>query len=225
MSLIVGSLCIGQINAWLSLAVSRKSLTLPSGSGTNIKPLYHSDVSLWSRGIIIFLFCSLSNLSLNGFCNAYAIHLDSAWYGLAPSLTCNEKVPLKYPMPAKHQWIHHELPLLFQYLSSYLHSFPVLQWSSSLCIFAINYWNNIWILFVQDISSILCPLISLMFPLHSTVLHFAHRITGFSMSGIPKNARLSPGTTKNLHRLSLFLCLIVTWYTHNYILLQYVVCR
>ena len=49
----------------------------------------------------------------------------------------------------------------------------------------------------------LSSLISLMCLLASIVLHFIYGMPSISMSVIPTNAKPEPGTTKNLHSLSL----------------------
>ena len=71
-SLSVGPLCIGLINAWFSHAGSRHSLTLPFTLGTNTKLLHHSTISSTPNGVMMSIFCRHSSSSLNGFCNAYA---------------------------------------------------------------------------------------------------------------------------------------------------------
>ena len=67
---------------------------MPYGFGAIIQLLHQSAVLLTPRGIIICCSCKSSNSSLHGSCNAYAAHLDGAWVGFAPSLTCIEAVPL-----------------------------------------------------------------------------------------------------------------------------------
>ena len=100
----VGPLCTGLINAWLSHAGSKHSLTLPFALGTNTKLLHHSDVSSTPSGVMMSISCRHFNSSLNGFCSAYTTHLGGAWYGLLSGLSYNENVPLKHPIPLKsHQ--------------------------------------------------------------------------------------------------------------------------
>ena len=67
--------------------------------GTIMKLLHHSDVSSNSNGT---KFCSSYNLYksfLNGSCSIHDILLSSAWCGFAPSLTCDENMSLKHPIP------------------------------------------------------------------------------------------------------------------------------
>ena len=94
----VGPLCIGLINAWLSHAGSKHSLTLPFALGTNTKLLHHSAVLSIPRGVMMSISCSHSSSSLNSFCNAYATCLGGAWYALLLGLSCNENVPSKHPI-------------------------------------------------------------------------------------------------------------------------------
>ena len=98
MSLSVGPLCMGLINALFSLAGSRHNLTLPFALGTNTKLLHHSAISSTPRGVMMSIFCRCSSSSLNGYCSAYATHLGGAWYSLLSGLSCKENVPLKHPM-------------------------------------------------------------------------------------------------------------------------------
>ena len=77
----VGPLCIGLINAWLSCAGSKHSHTLPFVLGTITKLLYHSAILSTPRGAMMSSSSSCFSSSLNGFCNAYAMHLGGAWYG------------------------------------------------------------------------------------------------------------------------------------------------
>ena len=74
----VGPLCTGLINAWFNLAGSKHNLTLPLVLGTNTKLLHHSAILSTPSGVIMSMFCSQSNLSLNSFCSAYATHLGGA---------------------------------------------------------------------------------------------------------------------------------------------------
>ena len=93
------SLCIGLINTWFSHVGSKHSLTLPLALGTNTKLLHHSAISMTPSSAMMSCCCSLCNSSLNGFCNAYAMHLVGTWYGLLSGFSCNENVPSKHPMP------------------------------------------------------------------------------------------------------------------------------
>ena len=95
----VGPLCIGLINAWLSHAGSKHSHTIPFALGTNTKLLHHSTILSTPRGAMMSISCSHSSSSLNGFCNAYAMHLGGTWYGLLLGLSCNGNVPSKHPIP------------------------------------------------------------------------------------------------------------------------------
>ena len=65
------------------------------------------------------------------------------------------------------------------------------------------------ILIKQDRSPMFCSLICCMCLLSFIVLYFTLRMHSISMAGISSNARPPPGTTKNLHNLSLFLCLVL----------------
>ena len=89
------------MNASFSLAKSRYSHSFPLGLGTSTKLLHYSDILSTCSATIIYHYCSHSSLSLKGCHNMFATCLGSAWYGLALSLTCNENVPLKQPMPVK----------------------------------------------------------------------------------------------------------------------------
>ena len=113
----VGPLCIGLINAWLSHAGSKHSHTLPFALGTNTKLLHHSAISSTPSGAMMSISSSQSRSSLNGFCSAYATHLGGTWYGLLSSLSCNENVPSKHPIPLKTfpkvSWIFCVMMLLF----------------------------------------------------------------------------------------------------------------
>ena len=95
---LLDDICTGLFEASLSLAWSRHSLTFLLGLGTNTKLLPHSDVSSTHISIMICCFCGLSNSPLNGFGNVCVMHPGSACYALAPSFTCNEKVPFKHLM-------------------------------------------------------------------------------------------------------------------------------
>ena len=99
MLLNVGPLCMGLIKAWFSHAWSKHSLTLPLALCTNTKVLHHSAISLNPSGVIMSCCCSLSNSSLNSFCNAYDKHLGGAWYGLPSGFSYNKNVPSKHPIP------------------------------------------------------------------------------------------------------------------------------
>ena len=98
----VGPLCMGLISAWFSLTGSKHNLTLLFALGTNTKLLHHSANSSTPRGVMMSIFCRHSSSFLNGFCNAYATHLSSTWYGLLSGLSCKENVPSKHPIPLKH---------------------------------------------------------------------------------------------------------------------------
>ena len=98
MSFSIGPLCIGLINTWLSHTGSKHSHTLPFALGTNTKLLHHSAILSTPRGAMMSISCSHSSSSLNGFCNAYAMHLGGAWYGLLLGLSCKENVPSKHPI-------------------------------------------------------------------------------------------------------------------------------
>ena len=74
MSFNVEPLCMGHINAWFNHAGCKHNLTLPLALGINTKLLHHSDISSTLSGAVISSCCSLSNLSLNGFCSMYATH-------------------------------------------------------------------------------------------------------------------------------------------------------
>ena len=76
-------LCFVLIIVWFNHAASR-NLLLPS------------DISSTQWGIMICCFCKHS-ISSNS-CSTYAAHLRSTWYGLFPSLPCNETMPWKQPM-------------------------------------------------------------------------------------------------------------------------------
>ena len=66
----VEPLCTGLINAWFNLTGSKQPLTLPLPLGTNTKLLHHSAILSTPSGVIMSIYCSWSNLSLNGFCSA-----------------------------------------------------------------------------------------------------------------------------------------------------------
>ena len=100
-SLSVGPLCIDIINAWLSHTGSKHRCTLLFALGTTTKLLHHSAISSTPRGVMMSSSCSHFSSSLKGFCNAYAICLGGAWYGLLSGLSCNKNVPLRHPMPLK----------------------------------------------------------------------------------------------------------------------------
>ena len=68
-SLSVGPLCTGLINAWLSHAGSKHSLTLPLALGTNTKLLHHSNVLSTPSGVLMSISCSHFSSSLNGSCS------------------------------------------------------------------------------------------------------------------------------------------------------------
>ena len=101
-SLMVVPLYTGLISAWLSLAGSRHRQMVPFCFGTVTKLLFHSAVSSPPRRRIIYCSCRCSTSCLNGFCNAYTTCVIGARYDFVCSLTCNENVPLKHPMPEKH---------------------------------------------------------------------------------------------------------------------------
>ena len=68
-SLSVGLLCTGLINAWLSCAESKHSLILPLALGTNTKLLHHSNVSSAPNGVMMSISCRHFSSSLNSFCS------------------------------------------------------------------------------------------------------------------------------------------------------------
>ena len=74
-SLNVGCLWTGLINAWVSFSGSRHNLTYPFGFVTDTKVLHHSTVSSMPSGAMMSCCCSHSNSSLNGLCGGYAMHL------------------------------------------------------------------------------------------------------------------------------------------------------
>ena len=65
----VGPLCTGLINAWISCAGSKHSLTLLLALGTNTKLLHHSDVSSTPSGVMMSISYSHLSSSLNGSCS------------------------------------------------------------------------------------------------------------------------------------------------------------
>ena len=60
---------------------------------------FSTDVSLTSSGSSIHFSCSFCNNFLNGYWSAHDIHMGSTCFGLRPSITCNENVPLNHPIP------------------------------------------------------------------------------------------------------------------------------
>ena len=96
--------------------------------------------------------------------------------------------------------------------------------SASFNVPAMNYFifvteSPFRFLFVQDISSMFCSLLSCMCVLGCVVLYFTLRMPSISMSGIPKNGRLPPSIIKNLKNL--FSCLIVTLCTSDCFMLAW----
>ena len=89
-SLSFGPLCISLINAWLSCTGSKYSCTIPFAFGTTTKLLHHSAILPTPRGVMMSSSCSCFGSSLKGFCNAYAMCLGGAWYGLLSGLSCNK---------------------------------------------------------------------------------------------------------------------------------------
>ena len=95
----VGPLCIGLINAWLSLAGSRHKGTAQLNLGTTMKLLHLSAISPILSAAEICCPCSLSNSFLKGFLGACDMHIRGTWYDFASFLTCKSKVPVKHPYP------------------------------------------------------------------------------------------------------------------------------
>ena len=98
-SLSVGPPWTGLRSAWMCLARSRHSHTLPLGFGMSIKLLHHSVISSMPKGVTLSCCWNLSNSSLNSFCRAYVMNCGDAWYSLPSGFTCNVNVPSKHPIP------------------------------------------------------------------------------------------------------------------------------
>ena len=97
MSLVVRPMCTDLISAYFNMAGSRNSLTFPLGLGTNTNCYNILIPSLHQVAYYFVFFVKSVPFILNGFCNVSAVHFTEP--DRAHTLTCNENVPFKQPMP------------------------------------------------------------------------------------------------------------------------------
>ena len=115
-SLSVGPLWTGLMSTWFSLGGSKHSLTFQLGLGMRTKLLYHSAVSSMPSGVMMSCCWNLPDSSLNSFCNAYAMCLRGAWYGLLSRLAAKKCIPSKHLIPLKCLQNPFVVDFLFQHL-------------------------------------------------------------------------------------------------------------
>ena len=244
MLLNLGPLCMGLIKAWFSHAWSKHSLTLPLALCTNTKLLHHSAISLNPSGVIMSCCCSLSNSSLNSFCNAYDKHLVGALYGLPSGFSYNKNVPSKHLMPlntsSNFQFIcyvnsalffclYHSLDLkrkefvdLFELLWTIDFLLLLLDFKK-LSVFAQHSAVPSVSCFVLDSWVVLVFTYCSLSPMSSAPVEsmFILIIWSASVSHMPNNAWSLPGTTKNWYFFLLFLCSIITLHVPNWVIVKY----
>ena len=98
-SLTVGLLYTGLLNAWFSLARSEHGQTIPFFIGTSMKLLHDSNILPTPSGTSICFLIGLLDSFLNGSWSMYALCWGGAKYSFTPFLASEENVPLRHPIP------------------------------------------------------------------------------------------------------------------------------
>ena len=204
MSLTVHSLCSGHISTWLSHVESKQHCTVPFGLDTTMKLLHHSAVSSTPSDYIICCSCNLFQFFFNYSSSAYATPVGIAWYGFMPSLTCEENVTLKYPIPANTL---SDLLCISCAIFCTCHHVRFLIWTCNkvfnilincIIILRINFW--ICIIELSLFLVFLCAHLSVSHAGQCLFFAVYLGIRSLSQSGIPNNAGLLSGTTEKLHQ-------------------------
>ena len=219
----VGHLCMSLISTLSNLVGSRYSCTIPLAFWTMTKLLLYSDISSTFRGTIFCYFCSYSSSSLWGFWSSYTTFSGGTWYGWLPSFTCNSNMPSKNPISVRISlnslWILCAANW-YALLSDCICAGPEITWHVWIHIYDICIiWPALLVCvclqlgmldgFIVQVSNFL-----------STCLPFTVSMPNSYMWSIHNSAGLSPGTTKNLHLITLPSYLNLTVNTPNWSLLD-----
>ena len=148
MSFNVGTLCIGLINAWLSLFGSKPRWTVPLGFGTVMKLLHSLVISstLIGPAFVATVVFSNSFKVVPVVCMLYAMHLGGGWDGLASSI-----VRSTFETPNSYKTLLNSLCMSNDVLAFNTVSFQVWTCSKVVC-FLINFAVSIGV----SLNTIFC---------------------------------------------------------------------